>query len=216
MENNNVKTAIISFVSGLTIGGLFGKVYYEKKYRMKLEGATFNSDKKEETKEEAIEVKVEAVEEEKDPKESSEINKNKEDLSTMAKKVQDQNPRVDYSTPTPSEVKHKGEDPILSEDFEIEPEDFGELGDEDYDTVTLLCLADGNLVYENGNKFEPVEEPQRKIGYETYKALKGTPIQDVLYVRNKRLKIDYEIVRDDRTLNEGMSADDDEDDYFED
>ena len=200
---NNFDKIIISFGVGLGIGVVIGKVYYEKKYRMKLNGATFKSDSKD------VEV-AEPEKEEKDPKESSEINKNKDDLSEMAKKVKDVNPRVDYSTPTPAEKKHES-DPSIEEDFELEPEDFGELGEEDYEEITILYLADNNLVYENGNAFEPVEEPQRKIGSKALGILRSDPSYDVLYVRNKRLKIDYEIIRDDRTLSEGMSEDDDED-----
>ena len=188
---------------------------------MKLQGATFKSDAKDmaatEAKEEVKEESKEAVEE-RDPKESSEINKNKDDLSTMAKKLQEENPRVDYSTPSPNEKKPVNEpDPSIEEDFVIEPEDFGDLGDEDYEVVTVLRLADGNLVYENGNLFEPVEEPQRKIGKEALKMLNDDYSSDTLYVRNKRLKIDYEIVFDDRTLNEGTSDEDDEEDeeYFD-
>lgn len=213
---NDIKKVFISFCAGLGIGVVSGKIYYEKKYRMKLQGATFNSDAKDmaatEAKEEVKEESKEAVEE-RDPKESSEINKNKDDLSTMAKKLQDENPRVDYSTPAPNEKKSVNEpDPSIEEDFVIEPEDFGDLGDEDYEVVTVLRLADGNLVYENGNLFEPVEEPQRKIGKEALNMLNDDYSSDTLYVRNKRLKIDYEIIFDDRTLNEGTSDEDDEED----
>ncbi len=209
---NNIEKIIISFAAGLGLGVFGGKVYYEKKYQMKLKGATFNSDK--ETK---PEVKVEEVkseekhEEEKDPKESSEINKNKEDLNSMVKKVQEENARVDYSTPTPGEKKRESEpEPEIKEDFVLEPEDFGELTEEEYDVVTILYLADGNLVYENGRAFDPVEQPEKKIGSEALRILRNNPTSDVLYVRNNRTKIDYEIILDDRTLNEGMSDDEEE------
>ena len=196
---NNIEKNIICFVSGLGIGILSGKVYYEKKYRMKLQGVTFNSD----SKDMKPETSIEEPEEEKDPKESSEINKNKQDLSSMAQKVMEEAPRVDYSTPTPAELERKDTDPVIEEDFVLEPDDFGELGDEDYEVVTIFYLADGNFVYENGNRFEPVEEPQKKIGYEAIRLLRSEPLPEVMYVRNNRLKIDYEIVLDDRTLNEG-------------
>lgn len=212
----NLKS-IISFGAGLGIGILSGKVYYEKKYQMKLKGEKFNSDTKEtKTSEKPAEEKPKENVEEKDPKESSEINKNKDDLSEMAKKVMEDNPRVDYSTPAPGEKKiEHTEEPSIEEDFELEPEDFGERGDEDYETLTVLYLADGNLVYENGNLFEPVDEPQRKIGSKALAILRNDPSDDVMYVRNKRLKIDYEIVMDDRTLNEGISDEDDEDDELD-
>lgn len=203
MNSDSIKKILISFAAGLGLGVFGGKVYYEKKYKMKLKGATFNSDK---------EVKVEEVKpEEKNQKESSELNKNKEDLNLMAKRVQDENPRVDYSTPTPSEVKHAAvPEPEIEENFVLEPDDFGELGEEDYETVTILYLADGNLAYENGRAFDPVEEPEKKIGSEALRILRNNPASDVIYVRNKRLKIDYEIILDDRTLNEGMSDEEDE------
>ena len=213
--NNNIKNILISFTAGLGIGISCGKIYYEKKYRMKLNGAEFKSDSKdlEEAKKMEADKKDNSEEtqvKEKDPKEASEINKNKEDISTMAKKVQEENPRFDYSTPAPIEVKHEM-DPSIEEDFVIEPEDFGERKDEDYEVVRVLCLADCNFVYENGDTFEPVEEPARKIGKEAIRMLKNGEANDVMYVRNNRIKIDYEILQDDRTLNECLGIDDEED-----
>ena len=217
---NDIQKILISFAAGLGLGVLGGKVYYEKKYQMKLKGETFNSDKEtkpeevktEETKSEEVK-QDEAKPEEKDPKESSELNKNKDDLNSMVKKVQEENARVDYSTPTPGEKKHEAEPELeIKEDFVLEPDDFGELDEEGYDVVTVLSLADGNLVYENGKAFDPVEQPEKKIGNEALQVLKNTS-NDVVYVRNNRTKIDYEIIKDDRTLNEGMSV---EDDDFED
>lgn len=223
---DNIKKILISFGAGLGIGILSGKVYYEKKYRMKLKGETFNSDKEkksdslyspantEEKKKEEVKAD-ETKTENSNPKESSEINKNKDDLSSLAKKVKEENPRVDYSTPTPAKKRHEVE-PNIDEDFELEPDDFGELGDEDYEEITVLWLADGNLVYENGTQFEPVEEPRKKIGNKAWEILMNNPVQDVIYVRNKRLKIDYEIIVDDRTLSEGISDEDDEDEEYQD
>ena len=215
----DIKNVLIGFGAGLGIGVLSGKIYYEKKYRMKLQGTKFQSDEKdlkpEEKSEEKPEEKPVETTEEKEAKESSEINKNKEDLSEMVKKAMEY-PRVDYSTPTPEEKKHESEpkrdsDPSLEEDFEMEPDDFGERGEDDYEEVSVLYLADGHLVYENGKEFEPVEEPQRKIGKEAMRMLRSGEAPDVMYVRNKRLKIDYEIVLSDQTLNEGTSDEADED-----
>ena len=209
---NDIQKIIISFAAGLGLGVLGGKVYYEKKYQMKLKGETFNSDKEtklEEVKPEDTKPEEVKPEEEKNPKESSELNKNKEDLNSMVKKVQEENARVDYSTPTPGEKKHEV-DPVVAEDFVLEPDDFGELADEEYETVTVLYLADGNLVYENGKAFDPVEQPEKKIGSEALRILRNNPVSDVMYVRNNRTKIDYEIIKDDRTLNEGMSDEEDE------
>ena len=209
---NDIQKIIISFAAGLGLGVLGGKVYYEKKYQMKLKGETFNSDKEtklEEVKPEDTKPEEVKPEEEKNPKESSELNKNKEALNSMVKKVQEENARVDYSTPTPGEKKHEV-DPVVAEDFVLEPDDFGELADEEYETVTVLYLADGNLVYENGKAFDPVEQPEKKIGSEALRILRNNPVSDVMYVRNNRTKIDYEIIKDDRTLNEDMSDEEDE------
>ena len=211
---NDIQKIIISFAAGLGLGVLGGKVYYEKKYQMKLKGETFNSDKEtklEEVKPEDTKPEEVKPEEEKNPKESSELNKNKEDLNSMVKKVQEENARVDYSTPTPGEKKHEAEpEPEIKEDFVLEPDDFGELTEEEYEVVTVLYLADGNLVYENGKAFDPVEQPEKKIGSEALRILRNNPVSDVMYVRNNRTKIDYEIILDDRTLNEGMSDEEDE------
>lgn len=213
----NLKGIVISFCAGLGIGVFGGKIYYDKKYQIKMREAEEKAAK--EKAEVVVEEKIESAEsievDEKNSKESSEINKNKEDLSAMAaalKKEQENHPRVDYSTPTPTEKKvNPDHNPSIEEDFEYEPEDFGERLDEDYEVVELKYTGDGYLVHENGDTFEVIEEPQRKIGKKAMSMLKLDEGDDIMYVRNKRIKVDFEIARIDDTLSEKMSADDDED-----
>ena len=82
------------------------------------------------------------------------------------------------------EVKYK-------EPYVITPDEYA---DGDYDTQTLYYFADGVVADDNFNVLKDVK------GYIGDKALKqfGLYEEDVVYVRNDKYKIDYEILLDER------------------
>lgn len=74
----------------------------------------------------------------------------------------------------------------------ISPADFSE--NFEYDTVDITYFADGVLCYENN---EPLEDIENTIGEDAVEHI-GEFTPDAAYVRNERLKCDYEILRDER------------------
>lgn len=74
----------------------------------------------------------------------------------------------------------------------ISPVDFSE--NFEYDTVDITYFADGVLCDENN---EPLEDIENTIGEDAVEHI-GEFTPDAAYVRNERLKCDYEILRDER------------------
>lgn len=83
--------------------------------------------------------------------------------------------------------------------YTISPEAYGEL--EDYEQVSLSYYADGVLA---DDRDEIVEEVDYKIGEGSLNKF-GEFEDDCIFVRNDILKIDYEILRDERNFSDVVS-----------
>lgn len=82
--------------------------------------------------------------------------------------------------------------------YVISPEEFGEF--EDYDTISLTYYADQVLVDDGGDKIEDVDDV---VGMESLTRF-GEYEDDSVFVRNDRLRCDYEILMDERTYSEAQ------------
>ena len=87
-----------------------------------------------------------------------------------------------------SNKKQGGED-MKEKPYIIPPEDFGELYD--YDCITLTFEANGTLTDEMGGVVDYFEE----IVGSDFAAHFGEYEDDVVYIRNDRLRCDYEILK---------------------
>ena len=76
--------------------------------------------------------------------------------------------------------------------YVISPDEFAE--DYEFDTVDITYFADGVLCDENN---VPLEDIENTIGNDAVRHF-GEYENDAVYVRNERLKCDYEILRDER------------------
>lgn len=88
------------------------------------------------------------------------------------------------------------EEHMESEPYVIYPEEFGEL--DNYETISLTYYADQILTDENDELIENVEDI---IGYESLTHF-GDFEDDSVFVRNDRLKCDYEILMDQRLYSD--------------
>ena len=80
--------------------------------------------------------------------------------------------------------------------YTISPEEYGEL--EDYEQVSLSYYADGVLA---DDRDEVVEEVDCKVGEDSLQKF-GEYEDDCVFVRNDILKIDYEILKDERNYSD--------------
>lgn len=121
-----------------------------------------------------------------------------------AKEVNSRNPIVyeqfvkdtkDY-TNIINESGYSGKKPKTDENYPapyvISPDEFA--GDYEFDTVDITYFADGVLCDENN---VPLEDIESTIGNDAVRHF-GEYENDAVYVRNERLKCDYEILRDER------------------
>lgn len=86
--------------------------------------------------------------------------------------------------------------PIYNPPYIITPDEFAE--NYEYDTIDITYFSDGVLADEND---EPLEDIDNTIGKDAIKHF-GEYEQDTVYVRNERLKCDYEIIRDERKYSD--------------
>ena len=85
--------------------------------------------------------------------------------------------------------------------YVVSPDEFGDA--DDYDIITLNYYADG-VVADDWN--DPIEDIGATIG-EDFASHYGEYEEDVVYVRNDRLKVEYEILRSNQRY-EDMTKDD--------
>ena len=105
---------------------------------------------------------------------------------------------TDYSTNKTAGIKQEKAADIEHEDnpYVITPEEFGEL--DGYDEISLTYYSDQVLTDENN---ELVEDVDRVVGFESLNHF-GEYEDDSVYVRNDRLKCDYEILMDCRKFTD--------------
>lgn len=107
--------------------------------------------------------------------------------STISEDMVEESPE-----PNENEVHHM----IISED------QFGKI--EDYETITLLLLQDGVMVDDDYDRMSD-EEIQWAVGDVDLKAFAKSDAE-TMYIRNNRIKVYYEIVKDDQTYAEVVQS----------
>ena len=108
------------------------------------------------------------------------------------------------SVPEPPEEEPEDSDepdaPDLGEPYVIPPEDFGEF--DDYEKISLIYWADQVLTDDNN---EVVEDLEGSVGIDSLTTF-GEYEDDSVFVRNPRLRCDYEILLDQRNFEDVVHA----------
>ena len=94
----------------------------------------------------------------------------------------------------------KPDTPDLGEPYVIPPEDFGEF--DDYEKISLIYWADQVLTDDNN---EVVEDLEGSVGINSLTTF-GEYEDDSVFVRNSRLRCDYEILLDQRNFEDVIHA----------
>lgn len=119
--------------------------------------------------------------------------------------------KLDYTSysekPDISEVVRQRIEPEAKEDdvkedrpYVIRPDEFGEF--EDYEQISLTFYSDQIITDDNDDILEDVD---RVIGFDSLNHF-GEYEDDSVYVRNDRLKCDYEILLDQRTYEDVLKT----------
>ncbi len=118
----------------------------------------------------------------------------KPNIMEYAAKLQE-NGYTNYSDSENKETVHK-EDDSVQKPYVIPPDEFGEFAG--YDTVSLTYYADRVLADDNDDVIEEVDDV---VGTESLSHF-GEYEDDSVFVRNDRLKCDYEILLDQRKFSD--------------
>lgn len=112
----------------------------------------------------------------------------KEDMREYVAKLKEHQ-YIDYTQNTDSEEK---EEEDMDDPYVISPEEFGTI--DEYETISLTYYVDGVLT---DDMDEPVEDVDNVVGSDSVNHF-GEYEDDSVFVRNDRLKADYEILLDPR------------------
>lgn len=179
----------LSFVIGLAIGVVSSALYFRGKTQEEVdEVRSFYLSKVDEN--EATEnTEAETVEE----KVFREFNATKPEIRDYINTLRERK-YVDYSkTAEPDAPSAKVPD-VIADPYVISIDDFGQ--EEGYDTITLTAYSDGTIA---NYADDELEDPESTVGEDI---LNKFGDEDVVYIRNDRLKADFEVVRDNRTYVE--------------
>lgn len=97
---------------------------------------------------------------------------------------------------TKHEEKKEKKEKKVDKPYVISPEEFGEF--DEYEKISLIYYADGILADEDN---ELVDDADDIVGEDSLNHF-GEYEEDTVFVRNDRLKCDYEIMRDERSFSD--------------
>lgn len=184
------------FMAGVTIGAagawLYCKRYYEQIAQEEIDSvkaafAERKSDMNLNTKNEGSNAE--------DNKEKANMAKLKPDLVNYAAKLQEEG-YTNYSSHSEKNTNAEKEDePVVDEPYVISPEDSGE---NNYTQINLTYYADGVLADDEDDILEDIAGT---VGL-NFASHFGEYEDDTVFIRNDRLRCEYEIQRDNRTYEE--------------
>lgn len=184
-------TGFVMFVLGAAVGSVATWQYTKKKYE-RIAQAEIDSVKEIFSKRESA-ADVEIVTPE---PQTAKVGKPEEkpDITEYAARLEREG-YTNYSNVSAGEKKEEQE-AMEMKPYVISPEEFGEF--EDYERISLSYYADQILADEDDEKVEDVDNV---VGLESLTHF-GEFEDDSVFVRNDRLKCDYEILLDQRTYSD--------------
>lgn len=177
----NKSSGFVLFIFGATIGGLVAWYLTKQKCEAR-------------ANDEIASVK-ETYKNKYDPKVEKDADKIPKSTKKEIKAVSNIIKNESYVT-NKSYVINEDTNNLQNDPYIITPDDFAD--NFDYDTIDVNVFADGVICDENN---EPMEDIENTIGKDAVQHF-GEYDNDVVYVRNDRLKCDFEILRDERKYSE--------------
>jgi len=197
---NNKITSFMIFIFGAAVGSVVTWQYVKKKYE-RIAQEEIDSVKETFSKLKEVKSKDNESEENNNVRTIVERAKDKPSIVEYAAKLRKQGYTNYSNTDSLSEdsnVSEEGVDENMINDkpYVISPDEFGEF--DDYETISLTYYADQVLADEDDELVEDIEET---VGFESLNAF-GEYEDDSVFVRNDRLKCDYEILLDQRKYSD--------------
>ncbi len=185
------KTNFIMFILGAAVGSIVTWRYVEKKYEQ------IAQDEIDSVKEVFSKREIDFAEETEDVDARTKADNAKEKPSVVeyAARLREQGYRNYSDIGTEDEEEMKKESMTIDKPYVIAPEEFGEF--DDYEKISLTYYADQILADDNDELVDDVEDV---VGFDSLNSF-GEYEDDSVFVRNDRLKCDYEILLDQRKFS---------------
>jgi hypothetical protein len=181
------------FVLGAAVGSIVTWHYVEKKYEQ-IAQDEIDSVKKVFFKREIADLNEES--EDIDTRTKADYTKEKPNVVEYAAWLRKQG-YTNYSDISPENEKEVEKEPMtVDKPYVIAPEEFGEF--DDYEKISLTYYADQVLADDND---ELVNDVENVVGFDSLNSF-GEYEDDSVFVRNDRLKCDYEILLDQRKYSD--------------
>ena len=179
------------FVLGVAVGSVVTWRYVEKKYEQ------IAQDEIDSVKEVFSKRETDVTEDDEVIREKASNAKEKPNIVEYAAKLREQG-YTNYSDVEPETKKEEANEESMDIDtpYVIQPEEVGEF--DDYEIIGLTYYADQVLTDEDDKLVEDIEDT---IGFDSLSRF-GEYEDDSVFVRNDRLKCDYEILLDQRKYSD--------------
>lgn len=187
---NSKFTVFALFVIGAGIGSVTTWLLIKKKYEQ-LTQEEIDSVKEVFLNRKPIIDDSESIDDIQEPQKKTE---DKPDIIEYTKKLKEEG-YINYSNVVP-EKKKQEELETMDKPYIIPPEEFGAF--DDYEAISLMYYEDQVLTDDDD---EPVYEIEDTVGYDSLTRF-GEYEDDSVFVRNDRLKCDYEILMDHRKYSD--------------
>ncbi len=187
----NKAAGFVMFVLGAAVGSVVTWQYTKKKYEQIAQEEIDSVKEIFSRRESAADVEIVTPE-----PQTAKVGKPEEkpDISEYAARLEREG-YTNYSNASAGEKKEERE-AMEMKPYVISPDEFGEF--EDYERISLSYYADQILADEDDEKVEDVDNV---VGLESLTHF-GEFEDDSVFVRNDRLKCDYEILLDQRTYSD--------------
>ncbi|MFA7675061.1 MAG: hypothetical protein WCY38_03245 [Endomicrobiia bacterium] len=185
------KTKFIMFILGAAVGSIVTWRYVEKKYEQ------IAQDEIDSVKEVFSKREMDFTEETEvvDARIKADNAKEKPSVVEYAARLREQGYTNYSDIGTEDEEEVKKESMTVDKPYVIAPEEFGEF--DDYEKISLTYYADQILADDNDELVDDVEDV---VGFDSLNSF-GEYEDDSVFVRNDRLKCDYEILLDQRKFS---------------
>lgn len=186
------KTNFAMFLAGATVGAATAWVCLRKRYEQ-IAQEEIDSVKAAFAEKKPVFTNENRIDEQVENQHKADIAKLKPDLVDYAAKLQEEG-YVNYTEHSKKNTEEKKEDPMLDTPYVISPDEFG--ATDNYAQISLVYY-DGDEVLAD-EEDEIVEDIAGTVG-EDFAEHFGEYEDDSVFVRNDRLRRDYEICKDNRS-----------------
>lgn len=190
------KTNFAMFLAGATVGAAAAWFGLKKRYEQIAQEEIDSVKAVYSAKKEPVSVDARHDELQEENQHKADIAKLKPDLVKYAAKLQEE-AYINYTEHSKKNIEEMNEESMTDAPYVISPDEFSTF--DDYTTISLVYYNGDDVLADEEN--ELIEDLANTVG-EDFASHFGEYEDDSVFVRNDRLKCDYEILRDNRSYSD--------------